>query len=117
MPGSDMPGPVASGPVDDIEDRDPGLARARTDLACTRTAVSFIALGTAMLRTNTIAGALVIAAGAAVWLMGHLSARGARPADLHRERRSTVRLITAATTLTALVALALALLASGDGHR
>ncbi len=110
-----MPTPARPTPSDDIEDRDAGLARERTDLAWTRTAISFIALGTAMLHTNTIAGALVIAAGAAVWLMGHLSARSARGAD-HPERRRTVQLITAATTLTAIVALALALLAPGDGY-
>jgi len=109
-----MSGPASPAPADDIEDRDPGLARERTDLAWTRTAVSFVALGTAMLRTNAIAGALVVAAGAAVWLMGHLSARRA---DDHPERRRTVQLITAATTLTAFVALALALLAPGDGSR
>jgi uncharacterized membrane protein YidH (DUF202 family) len=112
-----MSTPARPTPSDDIEDRDPGLARERTDLAWTRTAISFIALGTAMLRTNTIAGVLVIAAGAAVWLMGHLSARSTRRADHHPERKRTVQLITAATTLTAIVALALALLAPGDGYR
>jgi uncharacterized membrane protein YidH (DUF202 family) len=106
-----MPAPSGPIPSDDIEDRDPGLARERTDLAWTRTAISFLALGTAMLHTNAIAGMLVIAAGAAVWLMGHLSARSPRGADDLPARRRTVQLITAATTVTAIVALALALLA------
>ena len=104
-------------PADDIEDRDPGLARERTDLAWTRTAISFIALGAAMLHTNTIAGALVIAAGAAVWLTGHLTARSGRGATRRPERRRTVQLITAATTLTALLALAMTLLIPADGYR
>jgi uncharacterized membrane protein YidH (DUF202 family) len=112
-----MPAPARPARSDDIEDRDPGLARERTDLAWTRTAISFIALGTAMLHTDMIAGALVIAAGTAVWLMGHLSARSARGANHRPERRRTVQLITAATTLTAAVALALALLAPGPGYR
>ena len=106
-----MPTPAGPIPSDDIEDRDPGLARERTDLAWTRTAISFIALGAAMLRTNAIAGMLVIAAGAAVWLMGHLSARSARGADHRPGRRRTVQVITVATTVTAIVALVLALLA------
>ncbi|GAA3452416.1 hypothetical protein [Dactylosporangium matsuzakiense] len=69
-----------------------------------------------MLRTNVIAGALVIAAGVAVWLLGHLSAVSAdrtRPA----ERRRIVRLITVATTLTAFVALTLAVLSPVGGHQ
>ncbi len=40
------------GPAGDIEDRDPGLARERTDLAWTRTAISFSALGAVMMRTS-----------------------------------------------------------------
>jgi uncharacterized membrane protein YidH (DUF202 family) len=59
-----VPAPI--GPVDDVEDRDPGLARERTDLAWTRTAISFAALGAAMLRSNAITGALVMLTGAAV---------------------------------------------------
>jgi uncharacterized membrane protein YidH (DUF202 family) len=110
-----MPEPARSVPAEDIEDRDPGLARERTDLAWTRTAVSFLALGAGMLHTNAVAGALVISVGVAVWFLGHLSARsisGTRRA----ERRCTVQLITVATTLTAMFALMLAVLAPGDGH-
>ncbi len=51
-PGPDMedrdPGP-------DMEERDPGLARERTALAWTRTAISVAALGGAMLKTNLAA--------------------------------------------------------------
>ncbi|MEV4709620.1 DUF202 domain-containing protein [Actinoplanes sp. NPDC049316] len=110
-----MPTPTRPAATDDIEDRDPGLAQERTDLAWTRTAISFIALGTGMLHASTIAGALVVAAGAAVWVLGHLSARSARGANHHPERRRIVRLVTAATTLTAAIALASTLLAAGHG--
>ena len=51
-----MPDPISPQPPDDIEDRDPGLARERTDLAWTRSAISFAALGAAMLHTNAVAG-------------------------------------------------------------
>jgi uncharacterized membrane protein YidH (DUF202 family) len=112
-------GPAGSGPADDIEDRDPGLARERTDLAWTRTAIAFAALGAVMMRTNALAGALVMVAGAAVWGLGQLSARDVGPAGGRPRlgRRHTVQIITGATTLVSLVALALVLLAPGPGTR
>ncbi|WP_327010700.1 DUF202 domain-containing protein [Dactylosporangium sp. NBC_01737] len=110
-----MPEPSRAVPAEDIEDRDPGLARERTDLAWTRTAVSFLALGTGMLRTNAIAGALVISAGVTVWLLGHLSALSANRTR-RAERRRIVRLITVATTVTAIIALILAVLSPAGGH-
>jgi uncharacterized membrane protein YidH (DUF202 family) len=115
-----MPDPTESGPPDDIEDRDPGLARERTDLAWTRTAISFAALGAAMLRTNAATGVLVMLTGAAVWGLGQLSGRptSGRPTSRRRlDQRRTVRLITTATTLVAAVALAVTLVAPGDGGR
>jgi uncharacterized membrane protein YidH (DUF202 family) len=44
-----------------MEERDPGLARERTALAWTRTAISVAALGGAMLKTNPPAGIVVLA--------------------------------------------------------
>jgi uncharacterized membrane protein YidH (DUF202 family) len=38
-------------PADDIEDADPGLARARTALSWTRTAISFAAVGAVILKS------------------------------------------------------------------
>jgi len=102
-------------PAADIEDRDPGLARERTDLAWTRTAISFAALGAVMLRSNPAVGATVLAAAAAVWLLGRLSAAATQPAK--RRHRLSHRRISAGTTLMSAVALALALLAPGPGHR
>lgn len=111
-----MPHPAGPEPADDIEDRDPGLVRERTDLAWTRTAISFAALGAAMLRTSA-AGAVVIASGVAVWSLGQLSARETQPGIRRRwfGRRRTVQLITTATTLVAAAALVMALLARGSG--
>jgi uncharacterized membrane protein YidH (DUF202 family) len=103
-------------PADDIEDRDPGLARERTDLAWTRTGISFIALGAAMLRSDVVAGAVVMVAGAAVWGLGHLSAREATaPIRRRLHPQHIVPMITVATTVTCLAALAIAVL--GPGHR
>lgn len=110
--------PAPTNPIDDVEDRDPGLARERTDLAWTRTAISFAALGAAMLRSNAVTGALVMLTGAAVWGLGQLSARETQPTTRRRrlDHRRTVQLITTATTLVSAVALTLALLAPGHGH-
>lgn len=90
--------------------RDPGLARERTQLAWGRTAISFAAVGVAILRTNRTAGAIVIAISALVWSLGRLPAhqRGETQRGHGFTQRRTVQLITAATTLVSLVALALA---------
>ena len=108
-----MSGPAGPGPADDIEDRDPGLARERTDLAWTRTAISFAALGAAMLRLSAVAGAVVMTTGVAVWGLGQLSTKDTDPAAHRRwtDHRRSVRIITAATTFISVLALALALLA------
>jgi uncharacterized membrane protein YidH (DUF202 family) len=106
-----MPDPISPQPPDDIEDRDPGLARERTELAWTRTAISFAALGAAMLHTNAVAGVLVLATAVAVWLLGELSARDLQPTTRPRRlsHRRTVQLITIMTTLVSLLAMILAL--------
>jgi uncharacterized membrane protein YidH (DUF202 family) len=71
-----LPGPAA--PVDDIENSDPGLARERTELAWTRTAIAYAALGAVILRSSA-GGLVVVAIGAAVWGLGQLTARQAHP--------------------------------------
>ncbi|MGE5156421.1 MAG: DUF202 domain-containing protein [Betaproteobacteria bacterium] len=102
-------------PPDDIEDRDPGLARERTDLAWTRTAISFVAVGAAMLRSNALAGLLVIVSGVAVWSLGQLSVREAAATWTWAHRQRVARSVTVATTLVALAALVLAVLVPGSG--
>ena len=88
---------------------DPGLAQERTQLAWSRTAISFAAVGAAILHTDRAAGAVVIAMSAAVWGIGRLPAHERAEAGRWRglTRRRTVQLITVATTLVSLVALTL----------
>ena len=97
---------AATGPAEDMEETDPGLARERTGLAWTRTAISFAALGGALLKTTPPAGAVILAMGALVWGLGRLSQRCDRLTNRHRNR--LVLLITLAVILVSLLALALA---------
>ena len=94
---------------EDPEDRAPGLARERTDLAWTRTAVSFTALGAAMLRGSPAVGLLVVAVGAAVYGLGYLAARPAPGGRGRLSRGRSAALITLATAGVSVLALAVAL--------
>ena len=82
----------------EYEDADPGLARVRTSLAWTRTALSFAAVGAVALRKDVIAGLLILATVPVIWRVGRL--------DHHRPGR--LRLVTAAIVAVSLVALAAA---------
>lgn len=92
-------------PGPDIEERDPGLARERTTLAWTRTAISVAALGGAMLKTNPPAGVVVLAMSALVWGIGRPPRRG-RPGPGNGRR---LLLVTITVTLVSCAALALTL--------
>jgi uncharacterized membrane protein YidH (DUF202 family) len=70
--------PAAAG--DDPEERAPGLARERTSLAWTRTALSFAALGGTMLKVNPVTGLLILAIAPLVWQLGRVS-RSRSPRD------------------------------------
>jgi uncharacterized membrane protein YidH (DUF202 family) len=93
-------------PAEDIEDTDPGLARDRTELAWTRTAISFAALGGAILKSHPYAGIPILALSALIWKLGRLASAPAPGAI--RSRR--LLLIAIAVTGVSLVALALTLL-------
>jgi uncharacterized membrane protein YidH (DUF202 family) len=57
----------------DHEDADPGLARARTSLAWTRTALSFAAVGVVVLRKDIVPGLIILAAVPVIWQLGRLA--------------------------------------------
>jgi uncharacterized membrane protein YidH (DUF202 family) len=68
----------APDPGDDPEERDPGLARERTTLAWTRTAISFTALGGTMLKENVVTGLIILAVAPVIWQLGRVT-RGPVP--------------------------------------
>ena len=98
-------------PADDIEDADPGLARERTELAWTRTAISFAALGGVILKSHPYAGVPILAVSAVIWELGRL----ARAPGAGYAQPRHLLLITVAVTGVSLAALVLSLLGSGSG--
>jgi uncharacterized membrane protein YidH (DUF202 family) len=93
-------------PADDIEDANTQGARERTELAWTRTATAFAALGGAILKDHLSAGLTILALSALVWRLGSL-ARG--PADGTAQDRRLL-LLTILVTGVSLVALVISLL-------
>jgi len=88
----------------DYERARPGLARERTDLAWTRSAIAFVALGAAILKIHPAAGFPVMGVGVVIWLLPHVSPRrGGRLAS-----RRTL-LVTIAVTSLAVVSVVLTL--------
>ena len=79
--------------------RDPGLARERTSLAWTRTALSFAAVGGVMLKREVITGLIVLAVAPAIWQLGRLP----------RNLPGRLKLITATIVAVAVVALVVVL--------
>ena len=94
----------AQEPADDFDDGDPGLARARTEMAWTRSAIAFLALGVAILKFRPAVGIPILAIAAAIWLLG----RGARIADPRIAPRR-VLLVTVGVNALAVVCLVLTL--------
>jgi uncharacterized membrane protein YidH (DUF202 family) len=78
----------------DPEESDPGLARERTSLSWTRTAISFAALGGVVLKDNVITGLIILAMAPLVWHIGRLSRGGSPPTRLPVMSGRRVRLIT-----------------------
>ena len=102
QPGGQPGGQPGDRPVSQPgdEDDDPGLARARTSLAWTRTALSFAAVGGVVLKEDLIPGLLIMAAAPAVWQLGRLA----------HHRPGRLRLVTATIVAVAIAALAVTLI-------
>ena len=83
---------------DDHEDGDPGLARARTSLAWTRTALSFAAVGGVVLKKDVVAGLIILAVAPVIWRLGRLA----------HDRPGRLKLVTATIVAISVVALAVA---------
>jgi len=86
---------MTAGP-DDPEDRDPGLARERTALAWTRTAISFAAVGGVVLKRDVVPGLVLLAVAPVIWELGRLP----------HHRPGQLRLVTVTIVAVSLVALA-----------
>jgi uncharacterized membrane protein YidH (DUF202 family) len=85
-----------------------GLARERTNLAWTRTAISFAAAGAAILKSHLVPGLIVLALGLVTWgLRRVFPAFGADDAS----RQHRLLLVTICVTAVAVVALVVALTA------
>jgi uncharacterized membrane protein YidH (DUF202 family) len=106
-----MSGPDGE-PLPDIEETDPGLARERTDMAWTRTAISFAAAGAAILKDRLVPGLIVLGLGLITLALPRVFPRlGIGLAS--RQRR--LLLVTITVTAAAGVALSVALTGKSGG--
>ena len=114
LPGRpDDPSPGDAALPEDLEDLPPGTAAARTRLAWERTAITFGAVGLAMLRDEPVAGLIVLGVTPLIWALAHYVSATAPPAA--RSRR--LLLVAVAVTSVAVVATVAALLGHGGPIR
>jgi uncharacterized membrane protein YidH (DUF202 family) len=75
-------------------DEDRGLARERTSLAWTRTALSFGAVGGVIVKSHAVIGLIVLGCAPVIWQLGRLTMREAPGRMLDRRLRAiTVAII------------------------
>ena len=111
-PPEDRP-PGAAALPEDPEDLSPGTAAERTRLAWERTAITFGAVGLAMLRDEPVAGLIVLALTPLIWALARYVSETAPPGT--RSRR--LLLVAVAVTGVAVVATVAALLGHGGPVR
>jgi uncharacterized membrane protein YidH (DUF202 family) len=104
------PGPPATD--GDPEERAPGLARERTSLAWTRTALAFAALGGTMLKVNAVTGLLILALAPVIWQLGRVSRGRSSSVDLRKVGATRLFAITVSILVVSLLCLAVALFGS-----
>ena len=91
------------------EETQPGLARERTSLSWTRTAIAFAALGGVVLKENVITGAIILAVAPLVWRLGRLSVSGS-PSRLPAVGATRIWVITVCIVGVSLLSLLVAVL-------
>ena len=96
-------------PGDDPEERDPGLARERTSLAWTRTAIAFGAVGGAVLKVNVASGLIILAIAPVIWQLGRVSRGRYLGTELPALGATRLFLITVSIVAVALLCLAIAI--------
>jgi uncharacterized membrane protein YidH (DUF202 family) len=94
-------------------DEDRGLARERTTLAWTRTALSFGAVGGVIVKSHAILGLIILGCAPVVWQLGRLTMREAPGQVLYRRMRTIIVVIVAV----AVVALVVSFLGKGTPVR
>jgi uncharacterized membrane protein YidH (DUF202 family) len=98
-------------PDDDPVDADPGSARERTNLAWTRSAISFAALGALLLKSRPAFGIPLLIFSIAIWEAGHV------PRKRGVARRRMVLVTAAVTTAAALAFIVMLLNHASTGLR
>jgi uncharacterized membrane protein YidH (DUF202 family) len=83
---------------DERPDIDPGLARERTQLAWTRTAISFAAVGGVVLKKEVIPGLILLCIAPAIWAVGRRA----------YQRPDRLKIVTGTIVAVSLVALVVA---------
>jgi uncharacterized membrane protein YidH (DUF202 family) len=94
-----------TGEPPDSQPSDPGLARERTSLAWTRSAIAFAAIGAAITRTRPIVGTPLLGFSAVIWLIG----RARRTPGLAGLAPRRVLTVAISVTVVAIAALIIAL--------
>jgi uncharacterized membrane protein YidH (DUF202 family) len=114
QPGDEPAEPAtetATGPAqpgDEPEERVPGLARERTALAWTRTAISFAALGGVVLRANVVTGLIILVVAPVIWQLGRVSRGRSDETTLPVVGATRLFLITSAIVVVSLLCLVIA---------